>query len=656
MQQNKLGRWAAPLGAGLCFFLILLLAIALHFKLAEAGLTTLVGQGFMVTPVKVFIARFILTLLLPFYLMCALLLWCLTLAFGSIFIRGFSEVWTAAEGFLLTLSALAWVHLLLWWEVPSTLWLIPGLRWLPFWLLLPLLLVAALAFPALWARRKGLAWPRRTALLAGLLLLWSVLSWAPQHLPRLLSPAKGGGDQARILIIGLDGLREDVGQAATTQWVGTPYSNAYTVIPATRLLWHILWGGDPLYYTVGHAPPAVEEYNGDPRLPLVDTAAKLGWKPRFYIDDGGTIGLIGRKLNFDDILMPAPGWENFVNSNLSGSFPLFAVWENWGRAFPTTNPWAPLDAGLKEALRLGRGSKWVMFHSCLAHVPIFPRREELARIPRWWTLTPYELEPYYVRNQVTPERAAHYDQRRDPFNIYTIRMEAILKAWEPIWNGLAQDPQYRQATRVLFSDHGERFYHVTDTIQLGGVHGYELDPWEARIMFKVAGPGFSDRAGTPPRQETVSVLSLRDGITRALATGQPITPEILETSYPYAPLRYQCLDVSLLAVAPAEYRILPISSLIKGTGIAANGIWFTEYEKSAKERAEDVTVAWGHGSGLDVIRPLKAGGAHRYHYEGMLLKSVTTITEDDYRAEKEKINAALTAHPPETALGISTSK
>jgi hypothetical protein len=652
MNRARLGRWAAPLGAGLLFFLVLSLALVLHFKFAEAGLALLVGQGFMAKPVVLFMIRFVLTLMLPFYLVAALALWVLSLALASAFRRGYSDTWTALEGFLLTLSALGWTHLYLWWQVPSTLWLLPGFRRLPFWLLLPLLLAVVLAYPLRWARGKGLGWPKASALVAGWLVLWSIPALAPEHLPRLLSPAKDGADQAKVVIIGLDALREDVGQAATRSWVGTAYSNSYTVIPATRLLWHILWGGDPLYYTVGHAPPAIEEYSGAPMLPLVDAAARQGWKPRFYIDDGGTIGLIGRHLAFDDVLMPAPGWENFVNSNLSASFPLFAAWENWGRAFPTTNPWAPLDAGLREALRLGRGSKWVMFHSCLAHVPIYPRREELARIPRWWTLCPYELEPYYVREQVTPARAAHYDIRRDPFHIYTYRMEAVLKAWEPIWNGLARDPQYQGATRILFSDHGERFYHVTSDIQLGGVHGYNLDPWETRNMLRMAGPGFDTPPGAPPRTDTISILSLRDAIARLLATGEPITPQEIERAYPVAPMRYQCVSLAYFTVEPAEYRLMQVESLIKGTGIAPGGIWFVRYQKPAEERAEDVTVAWGRGPHLEVVRPLKAGGAHRYIYDGFTLTAVNTISEDDYKAEKEKMKAALTAHSPAALLGM----
>lgn len=648
---NKLGRWAAPLAAGLVFFLALVLALALRSYLSEAGNTLLFNQGFMVHNVRVFAIGFVLTLLLPFYLFVALVLWCLALPVASAFVRDFARTWTAREGFLITLSGLGWIHLCLWWSVPTSLWVLPVLCRLPFWLLLPMILAGTLAYPVRWIRSRNLGRIRSAVLVGGWLLLWSLLPVAPQHLPRLLCPAKGGADHARILIIGLDALRPDVGEPATADWAGTTFSNAFTVIPSTRLLWHILWGGDPLYYTVSQVIPDLEEFKSSRGLPLVDAADRRGWKPRFYIDDGGTVGLSGQPLNFDDLLMPAPGWENFVNSNLSSSFPIFAVWENWGRAFPTTNPWAPLDAGLREALRLGRGSKWVMFHSCLAHQPIFLNREELGSIPRWWTLTPAELEPYYIKSQVSPARAANYDPRRNPFRIYTIRMQAILKAWQPIWNGLAQDPDYRDATRVLFSDHGERFYHVTDNVQLAGVHGYNLDPYEARIMLKVAGPGFAASAGTPPRTETVSVLSLRDAIGQSLIRDTPIRPDALAQAYPIAPLRCFTLDQSMFMTEPAEYRNQALKDLVADTHIGPEGKWYSTFTKPAAERAEDVSIGWGQGTHLEVIKPLMAGGAHRYHYEGLALKGIDTITEAAYAVEKAKAKQALMAHPLETSLG-----
>jgi len=110
MKQRLLGRWAAPLGAGLLFFLVLVFAAFLRFRYAEAGLAVMLGNGFLVKPVKQFVARFVLTLLLPFYLFIALTLWGMALALGSAFVRGFSDTWTALEGFLITFFALGWVH------------------------------------------------------------------------------------------------------------------------------------------------------------------------------------------------------------------------------------------------------------------------------------------------------------------------------------------------------------------------------------------------------------------------------------------------------------------------------------------------------------------------------------------------------------------
>jgi len=639
---GRLGRWAAPLLAGAVWAIGLALVFLLRLKTAEAGLNVLLVTGFGAAPIRAFATTFAFTLLLPFYMLAGFLLWGFTLALACAFRPRFSHDWSARDGFLLTLSALLGVHVVLWWQVPTTLWLLPGLRALPFILLFPLLFVSTLAFPVLWIRRQDLGWLRGGALVGAWIAAWSILPLAPAHLPRLLTQAKGGGDTAKVLIIGLDGLRGDLGQKAAASWKGTAYPHAYTVIPATRLLWHILWGGDPVFYTIGHAPPTLDELVGNTPLPIIDQASAKGWKPRFYIDDGGTIGLAGKIANFDDVLMPAAGWENFVNSNMSASFPLFAAWENWGRAFPTTNPWAPLDGGLKEALRLGRGSKLVMFHSCLAHVPIFLNREELKEIHRWWTLAPGTLEPYYARQQVTPARAAAYDSRRDPFLSYTIRMKSILRAWEPIWNRLDQDPQYRGATRILFSDHGERFHHVTENVRLSGVHGYNLDPWEARIMLKVDGPGFEARPGAPPAQPTISVLSIRDAVAAALAAGTSLDRATLERAYPRAPMRYQTMSMDLFtADPPGLFREMELSSLVTHTAIARDGIWFVADDLPAATRAEEVTLAWGEGEKMTVVKPLKAGGALRYEYDGLVLKTVTQIPESGYTEAKEEVKAAL---------------
>lgn len=640
--RTRLTRWLMPLLAGAMVMGFLLVEIAVRMRTSEAGLINTVAESFSKAPTKAYAAGFGLGILLPFYAFMGLLLWGLSLAWGSVWRKDWSKDWKAWEGLGISLSALTWTHLVLWWEVPTTLWAMPGLRRLPYWLLFPLLLAMALAYPLAWcASRLDHRW-KTVPLLGGWLVLWSLVPQLPEWLPRWHSPVKGGSDKTQVLMIGLDGLRYDVGQEATQSWEGRTFEFAYTPIPATRLLWHILWGGNPLYYTVGHAPPAMEEYGANGiriPLPLLEEAKAKGWKPRFYIDDGGTIGLAGRAERFfDDTLMPARGWENFVNSNLSVNFPLYAAWENWARAFPTTNPWAPLDGGLREALRQGRGSKWVMFHSCLAHQPIYLHRKELAQLSHWWTAIPRNLEPLAVLDQVNANHMARWDARSDPFRVYQIRMNSILQLWGPVWSGLDRDASYQGATRILFSDHGERFYHAPNGVRLSGVHGYNLDPWETRVMLKVAGPAFSDSRPTVDHTATVSLLALKDAVESLVQDNTQITPESLTKAYAPVPLRYHTVSASMFTEEPAEYKQMNTKELIEGSYIGPYGIWYTQYKKSAEERSRELTVGTAIKDQLTVYKPLAAGGAHRYEYDGFRLKAVTTVDQSAYEAELDRVS------------------
>ncbi len=644
-------RWGAPLAAGLTMLLLLVLEIFLRLKTSEAGILNMVAEGFNSAPTKAYVKSFALGLLLPFYCFSALVLWGMTLAWGSLWNKAWSKGWRAMEGFLMASSALLWAHTVLWWEVPMALWTLPGIRALPFWLAFLVLGLGSLAYPLYWGWKELVPRWKLLPTALGWVVLWTLVPMLPGWMPRWHSPTRGGDQPAEVVMIGLDGLRYEVGEAATRRWTGKTYAHAYTVIPATRMLWHLLWGGDPLYYTIGHAAPAMEEFGVGERVPLhlLEEAKAKGWKPRFYIDDGGTIGLAGRAEQwFDDTLMPARGWENFVNSNLSVNFPLFGAWENWGRAFPTTNPWAPLDGGLKEALRQGRGSKWVMFHSCLAHQPIFLKRWEMAQIPNWWTAIPHRLEPMAMRFQATPQRLAKWDRRGDPLRVYTIRMQSILDAWEPIWKEMGEDPFFRNATRILFSDHGERFYHVAEGVRLGGIHGYNLDPWEARILLKVAGPGF-EPGSILDTKATVSLLGVRDAIWGRIKYGNTITAQAIEANHTAAPMRYHVVSNKEFTDEPGEYKQMVDKEIVQGSYIAPEGILFMKYNKSAAERAKEVSIALGEGDRMWVIKPLVKGGAHRFEYVGFELKAVTTLDQATYEKEKARVEGLMTPVVKENA-------
>ncbi|BDU78693.1 hypothetical protein [Mesoterricola sediminis] len=637
-------RLIAVLLIGPAFLVALVLMALLRFHLADAGINGFLAMSFTLKPIKAFGVQYGLRILLPVYVMAGLFSWILAYLPGLLTRPAWSRDWKGRQAFAMGASALLWAHLVLWWKVPTALWVLPGFRALPFWLLFPVLVALALAYPIGWLLRQAPATPGRRGLtLAGWLVLWTALPLLPGWLPRPAPAARPGDRKCQVLMVGLDGLRSDTFLESAGGLQGLRYRNAYTPIPATRLLWHLLWGGDPLFYTIGHVGATLDEIRQPHGLTLIRDAYQQGEKPRFYMDDGGTISLAGRHVDMDDVITPAAGWENFVNSNLAVGFPIYAVWENWLKPFPTTNPWAPHEAGLKEALRLGRGSGWVMFHSCLAHQPIFLDRQELKGVHRWWAMSPAAFEPRASVQQVKPTDVQAPDPRRNPFLAYKIRMNSILRAWEPIWNGLARDPDYAGAARFLFSDHGERFRTVVDGFQLQGNHGYGLDPWELRCAFLAAGPGFSDRVEPQPREATISLLALRMAVAHWLRTKEAPTAAILERQLPVAPVRYHSVGSDAFGKEPFDFKCEPEKDLAVNTYVAPEGIWYLEYTKSAEERAHDASVARAEGSALTVFRPLKAGGAMEFVYDGYEMKKAREVDEATFRKEKAAVEDLLKA-------------
>lgn len=635
-------RLLAVLLAGPVALAVLFLAFYIHYHWANGGMTGWLADSLKLKPIRDFGIQYTFKILLPIYTLSGIALWLLTLLPIWFMDRSWSRTWSGRQAMFLILAAFFWLHACLWWQVPTTLWNIPALGRVPFVVLFPVLAAIPATMALLILRRRGWGWSRCAGGLAIWMVLWAVPGWAPQILPRPGVPARGGDQTCKVLLVGLDGLRSDVFLDHARQMKGLRYENSYTPIPATRLLWHILWGGDPLFYTVGHVGPSIEEYEHPESLALLKEASEKGLRPRFYIDDGGTIGLAERQMDLDDSLSPAEGWENFVNSNLAVSFPLYAVWENWFKPFPTTNPWSPLDAGLKEALRLGRGSGWVMFHSCLAHQPIYLNREELKRTGRWWSLCANDYHPVPNKYLVLKRQAENPDPRTNPFLAYQIRMDAILRAWEPIWNQLDQDPSYGKAVRVMFSDHGERFHNVgPNGFQLMGIHGYSLDAWECRTAMLVAGPGFSDQVVAVPRQASVSLLGLRDGTRRLIQDTGAFDASFFENAYPVSPVRYHTLDDSSYATEPGKYRQMSDKEIAANSYMAPHGVWITKYGKTAEERAKDVSVALGSGSDLWVYKPLEGGGAHEFHYHGYDLQKWKAVDEATYQAKKHQVESLM---------------
>lgn len=631
---KALTRWIGALLAPLVFLAVLGL-LALTFT-RTGFVNHFVKDGLKNKAMVDFALAALFKEILPLYLGTSLLLFILgvlPIRAGWLGRDGWDR-WNGWHAFWGVLGLLGLLHGVLWFQVPMALGVLPGLNLLPMGL--ALVLVFLLSGLAAWSalRWSPSAWPRK----AGVLVLWWLLAWGAVALPQRLAtvgltgPTKPSGHSARVVMISLDGFRQDTAYREGVQNLpGFRIGQAYAAIPATRLEWSILWGGDPRHYSVGHVMPSLEEFQGHYPFEILEAGKAKGLKARFYIDDGGTIGLKGRAEAFDRVLEPAAGWENFLNSNIAVHVPLFAVWLDVLRIYPCTTPWSPVDLGLRRALEDGRGADWVMFHSCLSHQPIYLHREELANIPRWWRLPAGQMMPFFRVPTEAEER--RWRPEYSPMLAYQLRIASITAKWGQIWKSLAHDPDYAPALRVLMSDHGERFYHVTQDIQLGGVHAFNLDPWELRIPLLLDGPEI--RPGSDDTH-AMSLLGLRDAVARRYLEGTPLDIKDL-LAKDYAPMRMSALELIVRLGNEDEYRKMPVQEVIDGALTGPGGLWMMKYRKPASEREKDLTVAEAQGDLLKVWHPLKVGGARCITYRGYVQVGVEDMNETAFQEARTRI-------------------
>ncbi len=634
MRTHIYRRWWGPLGAATLMALLLALGLKAYYSGQGVGNTAHIGSAMKYPILARFAQGWFLQEILPLYAVTAYLLWLPAAVLGSRLLGpDWREVWRGRTAFLGVLGGLLLLHAWLWWKVPGAMAVIPGLSHLPFWMGLPLPLLAGLAllrvcFPA---GRRGWVLVLTTG-------LWAVLlAEAPLRLRELQTARKPvGAGPVDMVLLAQDGLRLDTAyEAGLDQFQGQHAQAGYTPVCGTRMLYSILWGGDPLRFTTSHIIPDIEEFDRQAPFHVVEELASKGRAIRFFIDDGGTVGLIGpRRVGFDRIQMPANGWENFINSNLSVHFPIFASWLDVLRIFPTTNPWASMDLGLRRTLDEGRGGKVVMFHSCLAHQPIFLTRDELRQLPRWWTLSPRKLEPLSALDDLGRGRE-DTDPRRNPTTAYRLRMTSVLQAWAPIWNKLAEDPDYKNATRIFFSDHGERFLHLTEQLQIAGVHGYDIDPWQMQVPFVLAGPGAEpDQA----RKHHISLLGLRQALHDYAGSGARPTMDGLAKAPILA--RWNLARTPMEEVDSEFYNEDP-KAIQEMSYIGPGGLWLMRYKVPVSERGLHAAVARMEAGFFTVYRPLKKGGALKTRYRGYQWLEDTPVDEATYRKVKGEVEVAL---------------
>jgi hypothetical protein len=636
---SSVRRWTAPLVAGFLSLLGLSVLFWINVRGTDGGLGSLITAGLKSSYGMAFALKLAFAEILPIYLMGSLLACLTALLLGSLCLdRGLRSTWTWRQGFMLSLAGLVFMHWVYWWEVPTALWVIPGLARLPLLVALLLVLGSAIGLALAGFRKHGQGWGRRMIATLLCLFAWGLMAEFPLWLAKARTRSTATGHPVKALWLGIDGLRGDfTGAPEFKAFHGVSYPNVYTPLPATRMLYHLLWGGDPEFYSIATVVPSMEELGGEVNLRLLLDAKGRGQKVRLFFDDGGTISVSGRSGLFDQVTMPARGWENFVNSNLAVRVPLFAAWLDILRVFPTTNPWTDPAAGLHRALEQGRGSDWVIYHSCLAHQPIYLSRSELAQVRNWWWIPGNRFKPLSVLNEIEEQHLSQTPPVQDPYRAYRIRIQTILKAWAPMWNNMASDPDYQGALRVLTSDHGERFYHATSTLRLAGVHGYGLDPWEIRVPLVTALPGHDQTHEAGPTQ-ALSLLNLRDVVNQVLTKDAPPRLDQI-TAGPFAPARFHTLAESHFRKSLKEYREYTTEGIIRVTYILPDGLWAMFYEKPARERGADVSLAMAVEDYLTVYKPLKGGGAEKTEFRGYEMISQGDVGEAEFQKYKALIEA-----------------
>ena len=208
-------RWILSLPAGFLALILLFLLFWVDARGTGAGLGSLITEGLSSTYGK----RFALqpacyAEIAPLLLVGELFSWLAALAAGTLVLdRTWRSGWTWAQGFVLSLAGLVWIHWVYWWEVPTALWVIPGLSRLPILVALLLLLGLAVGLAYLGLRRvgRGQSWGRlrRLGVLLICLTAWGGLAELPLWLAQRTHPHAPSGHPVKALFLGIDGMRGD---------------------------------------------------------------------------------------------------------------------------------------------------------------------------------------------------------------------------------------------------------------------------------------------------------------------------------------------------------------------------------------------------------------------------------------------------------------
>ena len=574
------------------------------------------------------LAYAILGLISAFLLLTA---WILLRAEASAGALGFKKgLWQGLGGVLL-------VHGFLFWEVPAALTTLPGARHLPMGLaLLGLMGAAGFALAkGLGATRAVQDWVR---IAAGCLVIGLLLQ-VPHDLFRRAMPRPDLVDPgaSRLLVYSIDGCRKDVLEKVMPSMTAPVGVEPVVAIPATRLTWNILLGGDPETLSNSYVVPFRSEWDSPSPAKLLETAAEKGLSSCFLIDDSTTLSFGLTRAKFKEVLEPQGGWKHYFTVGAGACWPIYSWLENLLSPVETTNPWADFGAYNRDVGRALLRHRMVFSHTCQLHAPFYPRREELQVLRPWKWLwhTAYAYQSYQAFEEALATHFDRQDGRSNPKNHYRIRLERLLRLSRPAFDRWAAE--FPALSAVLTSDHGEAFLPIitedrTLVNYLTGIHGFTLDPETVRVPLHPFGK--TDIQALKPG--AFSWYDLRQCLQEWIQAPdvlrlKQIAPEGWLLSFPTIQATHAKGEDEKGKSQKTSAGMTP-SRLARMTYLSPSGIWFMDNppEDLSKPVRSQALVT---GPGMVTFNPLGGGQWVRETWVGYDLKADSVVSTEAMETE-----------------------
>jgi len=543
-------------------------------------------------------------------------------------------------GFWLGLSGLLLAHGLLWAQVPGALTTLPLLRRLPMGpLVLLIIILGMLAFLRAAPQTETVA--RRWARAIGACLLVMGFLLLPHDLFRrfMPRPALKANSTPRVLILGVDALRQDMITEFHPDWAPPSGISPLCVVPATRLAWNMLLGADPERFTSGMVIPYQSEWTEKSATVLLDKAKQHNRSTAFLIDDSTTLSFGLSQAHFAEVLEPSGGWKHFFSVGAGTCWPVYSWTENLLSPIETTNPWSDPQAFYRDVDRALERHDWVSAHTCQLHPPFFLRFRELQTYRPWkWLFhTARIYEPYQSQEQAENDRFGRAGERGNAASQYVLRSRLVMRDLDPWLAHWAR--VFPNLSGVLTSDHGEDHLPVLDAAgnirsYLTGVHGFDLTPETARIPMHT----FGVTKSALPNGTAYNWLDLRNDLHDWLGQQGPLTLK----SYSSEGLILRFPTFQAIHAMPKEIRD---QGGVEGAGLRAQdlldkiylmdiGAWWMENPKPS-DGTKVMSTALAKGDHLICFNPTGPDQWARTVWRGYERIDIQVVTKMVMEAEIE---------------------